>query len=87
MRRFAAKEEERAKRRRKAPQPKGRKERIGLQQFIREVRQELKKVAWPTRTETTTYTVVVLVVTVVLTAFTFGLDFLFKRGVLEMLGA
>ena len=87
MRRFAAKEEERAKKRRAAGPQQRRKERIGLQQFFREVRQELKKVAWPTRSETTTYTVVVLVVTVVLTAITFGLDLVLKRGILTVLGA
>ena len=87
MRRFAAKEEERAKKRRAAAPQQRRKERVGLQQFIREVRQELKKVAWPTRSETTTYTVVVLVVTVVLTSITFGLDLVLKRGILTILGA
>ncbi len=87
MRRFAAKEEERAKKRRQAATPRQRKERVGFQQFIREVRQELKKVAWPTRSETTTYTVVVLIVTVVLTAITFGLDLVLKRGILQILGA
>jgi len=87
MRRFAAKEEERAKKRRAAAPQQRKRERVGFQQFVREVRQELKKVAWPTRSETTTYTVVVLVVTVVLTAITFGLDLVLKRGILTVLGA
>ena len=64
-----------------------RRERVGFRQYIREVRQELKKVAWPTREETTTYTVVVLTVTTILTAITFGLDFVLKRGILQLLGA
>ncbi len=87
MRRLQQKEEERARKRRKAAPQQRRKERVGLRQFIREVRQELKKVAWPTREQTTTYTVVVLVTTLVVTGITFGLDLVFKRGILQLLGA
>jgi preprotein translocase subunit SecE len=87
MRRLQEKEEERARKRRQAaPRPRNR-ERIGFRQYIREVRQELKKVAWPTREETTTYTVVVLSVTIILTVMTFGLDFFLKNGVLQLLNA
>jgi preprotein translocase subunit SecE len=85
MRRLQQKEEDRARKRRaEGPKPKTR-ERVSFRQFLREVRQELKKVAWPTREETVTYTVVVLIVTLFTTAYTFGLDFLFKQGVLELL--
>lgn len=56
-------------------------------QFLREVRQELKKVAWPSRRELLAYTVVVLVSVVVLTSFVFGLDFLISRGVLLVFGS
>ena len=87
MRRLQAKEEERAKKRRKAVPQQRRRERVAFRQFIHEVRQELKKVAWPTREETTTFTVVVLVVTIAVTAFTFFLDFGFKNTILQMLGA
>jgi preprotein translocase subunit SecE len=84
MRRLAQKEEERArKRRQEAPRPK--RERTPFRQFVREVRQELKRVAWPTRQETVTFTVVVLIVTGFVTAFAFGLDFLFKESVLKFL--
>jgi len=55
-------------------------------QFLREVRQELKKVNWPTRQELVAYTVVVLVSVTVLTAFVFGLDFVFSKAILELLG-
>jgi preprotein translocase subunit SecE len=64
-----------------------RKTRVGPRQFLREVRQELKKVAWPTRRELLAYTVVVLVSVVVLTSFVFGLDFLISRGILVVFGA
>lgn len=85
MRRLQAKEEERAKRRRaeKARPPK--KERVGFRQYVREVRQELRKVAWPSREELTTYTVVVLITTTILTLIVFGMDFAFKEGFLQLL--
>ena len=48
-------------------------------QFLREVRLELRKVDWPTRTELTTYSTVVLVTITVLTAFVFGVDYLLTK--------
>jgi preprotein translocase subunit SecE len=87
MRRLQAKEEERAKKRRKAVPQQRKRERVGFRQFLREVRQELKKVAWPTPEETMTFTVVVLVVTAVVTAYTFSLDFGFKNTILRLLDA
>lgn len=53
-------------------------------QFLREVRAELRKVAWPTRTEVINYTVVVLVVTLVLTLITFGMDFVLREAMLQL---
>ncbi len=85
MRRLQKKEEERAKKRRQAAPQQRRKERTPFRQFVREVRQELKKVAWPTVAETRTFTGVVLIVTVVLTGVTFGLDIGFKQAVLAIL--
>lgn len=87
MRRLQAKEEERAKKRRKAAPQQRKRERVGFRQFLREVRQELKKVAWPTREETATFTVVVLVVTTAVTAYTFSLDFGLKNSILKLLDA
>ena len=87
MRRLQKKEEERALKRRKEGAPGRKRERASLVQFLREVRQELKKVAWPTREETITFTVVVVVVTSVLTGVTFGMDVVFKQGVLWVLDA
>jgi preprotein translocase subunit SecE len=69
--------------RRPVPERKGR---AGPRQFLREVRQELKKVAWPTRRELFSYTLVVLVSVVVLTSFVFALDFLISKGVLIVFG-
>ena len=87
MRRLQQKEEERAKKRRAAAPQQSKKERTPFRQFLREVRQELKKVAWPSREETTTFSVVVLIVTVFVTALTFGLDWGLKRAVLSFYGA
>ena len=53
-----------------------------MARFLREVRSELKKVAWPSRNEVFTYTVVVLVSVTFVTLLTFGLDYLFGKGVL-----
>jgi preprotein translocase subunit SecE len=61
-----------------------RRKRVPARQFLKEVRQELKKVAWPTRQEVFAYTVVVLVAVVVLTSLVFGMDLLFSKGVLRV---
>jgi preprotein translocase subunit SecE len=63
-----------------------RQRRVGPRAFLREVRQELRKVAWPTRREVFAYTVVVLVTVAVLTSFVFGLDFVISRGILVVFG-
>ena len=71
---------------RRPPIPE-RKKRATPGQFIREVRQELKKVNWPSRRELLAYTLVVLVTVVLLTSFVFALDFLISKGVLAVFGA
>jgi preprotein translocase subunit SecE len=53
-------------------------------EYIREVRSELQKVAWPGRTEVANYTVVVLVTVVLLTLFVFFLDYAFAKGVIYL---
>ena len=65
-------------------QAQEKRKRTGIRQFLKEVRQELKKVIWPTRQELTTYTVVVLVTVIVMTSYVFGLDVLFSRLVLNV---
>jgi preprotein translocase subunit SecE len=69
---------------RRAQLQQQKKERTGARQFLKEVRQELKKVIWPTRKELGTYTVVVLVTVIVLTSYVFGLDVLFSKFVLNV---
>jgi preprotein translocase subunit SecE len=63
----------------------GKKKRAGARQFLKEVRQELKKVDWPSRRELVSYTVVVLVTVVVMTSLVFGLDFVFSKLIFDVL--
>jgi preprotein translocase subunit SecE len=61
-------------------------ERTSAGQFLKEVRSELRKVAWPNRKEVTSYTIVVLVTTLVLVAIVWGMDEVFRRAVINTLG-
>ena len=72
-----------AERRRPTPPPPHR-ERTCPKEFVREVRGELKKVAWPSKAEIVTSTVVVLMAVIVMTLLIFGLDYLFAEGVLRL---
>jgi preprotein translocase subunit SecE len=56
-------------------------ERVGPAQYLREVRDEMRKVAWPKWPEVRRFSVIVLVTVVLYTAYVFGLDSLF--GVLS----
>ena len=55
--------------------------RVGPRQYGREVKGELRKVAWPDREEVVRYSIIVLVTLVILTAFIFALDWLFSEAV------
>lgn len=66
------------------PSPATRK-RTKPRQFLKEVRGELGRVAWPSRREVFTYTVVVLVSVAFFMAIIGALDFVFSKGVLEFL--
>lgn len=46
-------------------------------QYLREVRAEMRKVAWPTWPEVRKYSIVVLVTVIIFTAYVGGLDALF----------
>jgi len=71
---------------RRAPaQPAARKpksERTSIRQFFREVREEMRQVAWPTRTELINYTSITLFVLIVMIALIFGLNLGFGKIVL-----
>ena len=63
---------------------KPKKQRTSPRQFLREVRSELRKVAWPARKELISYSVVVLVSVSIITLFITGLDFVFGQLILRM---
>lgn len=71
-------------RRRAAPPPKSKEERTGFRQFVKEVRQELRKVAWPTRQETINYSIIVLVALVIMTSFIAAIDWVFSNAILRL---
>ncbi len=59
-------------------------ERTSPVQFGKEVKSELSKVSWPTRTEVINYSIVVLITVFVLTLFIAGNDWVFSTFVLEL---
>jgi len=67
---------------RRQPAPAQATERTSPTQFLSEVRGELRKVAWPTRTEVINSTIIVLIAVVVMTTLIFGADYVFAKGVL-----
>jgi preprotein translocase subunit SecE len=72
-------------RREAPPRPAARtatKERVGPSEYARQVRAELRKVAWPTRAEVVNYSIVVFVALIILTAIIFGLDWGFGKAVI-----
>jgi preprotein translocase subunit SecE len=95
MRRHQAKEEERAKKKRSEASRSNKKsnkdKELGFfartTKYFREVRQEMKKVAWPSREELITYSVVVFGITTVMTVIVFGLDWAFSKLVADVLRA
>ena len=72
--------------RKEAPRPPAArtatKERIGPGEYARQVRGELRKVAWPTRAEVVNYSIVVLVALILLTGLIFALDYMFGEAVI-----
>ena len=67
---------------RQAPAPRSKEDRTSPRQFLREVRSELRKVAWPTREEVRRYSIIVLAAVVVVTALVSGLDYGFGKLIL-----
>jgi preprotein translocase subunit SecE len=66
--------------------PPTHRQRTGPRQFLREVRGEMKRVAWPSRKEVVSYSAVVLVTVAVLMALVFVLDSMFGQFVLWIFG-
>jgi len=64
------------------PAPKPASQRTKPREFLKEVRVELRKVAWPTRGEVVNYSVVVLVTLILLMGMILLLDLGFAKAVL-----
>ncbi len=77
LRRMGALDEKGAPTRTPRQQPQRATERAGPRQYLGEVRDEMRKVAWPKRPEVTRYSIIVVVTVIVYTAMVGGLDFLF----------
>ena len=67
-----------------APTKETKEERTGPRQFLKEVRGELRKVAWPTRSEVINYSIIVLVAVVIMTSFIAVVDFGASEFVLRL---
>jgi preprotein translocase subunit SecE len=52
-------------------------ERVGPAQYVREVRDEMRKVAWPSREEVVRYSIIVVATVLVYMALVGGLDYIF----------
>lgn len=76
--------EPKARRRGTPAPPRPKAERTSPPQFVREVRGELRKVAWPTRPEVVNYSIIVLVAVVLLTAYVAVLDYGFGDLILKL---
>ncbi len=55
-------------------------------EFVRQVRQEVSKVAWPTRKETTVTTIMVFIMAAVMAVFFLGVDQLLSYLIKLILG-
>ncbi|HET9546410.1 MAG TPA: preprotein translocase subunit SecE [Desertimonas sp.] len=52
-------------------------DRVGPTQYLREVRDEMRKVAWPSREEVIRYSIIVVITVLVYMALVGGLDYVF----------
>jgi preprotein translocase subunit SecE len=72
----------------RAAKPKGpaKQDRTTPPQFVSEVRDELRKVVWPTRKELITYTTSALIFILFMVGIVTGLDYAFTKLVVELFG-
>ena len=54
-------------------------------QYLKETRGELNHVAWPTRTQTITYTVLVMVLSILISLYLGFFDYIFTTGLARTL--
>jgi preprotein translocase subunit SecE len=55
-------------------------------QFVRQVKQEVAKITWPTRSETMQGTMTVIVMSVILACFLFLIDLIFAYAIRVIVG-
>lgn len=55
-------------------------------QFVRQVKQEISKITWPTRSETMQGSLVVIVMSVLVALFLFLIDMMFAKIIQVVLG-
>jgi preprotein translocase subunit SecE len=65
-----------------AAQRRQREPRAGIRQYFRDVRDEMRQVAWPTRPEVANYTAIVGTVLIIMITVIFGLNYSFSKAVL-----
>jgi len=53
--------------------------------YLKEVRAEMKNITWPTRKQTIFYTVAVLVISVLIAYYLGLLDFVFSKGLSQII--
>ena len=63
----------------RAPRAVKKTERTGPRQYLREVRDEMRKVAWPKRPEVKRYSIIVVVTIIVYTGIVGGFDWVFSK--------
>ncbi|HEY1465525.1 MAG TPA: preprotein translocase subunit SecE [Acidimicrobiales bacterium] len=61
--------------------PEGKRQPFRVGQFFREVRSELRQVAWPNRAEVINYTAVTLATLLLLIGLIFVLNYAFAKGI------
>lgn len=64
-----------------AAQRRQREPRTGVRQYFREVRDEMRQVAWPTRPEVANYTAIVGTVLIIMISVIFGLNYSFSKAI------
>jgi preprotein translocase subunit SecE len=79
LRKMGALDDEGKPTRAQRPGPKKKSDRVGIRQYLREVRDEMRKVAWPKAPEVRRYSIIVTVTVLVYAALVGGLDFVFAE--------
>lgn len=59
---------------------------MGLFDYLRDVRGELRHVSWPTRSQTVNYTIIVVAISIITGLFLGLLDYLFGGALKQILG-